>query len=40
MDQAHVEISENSIYIHQLEVPAKEVADFFRSISPAEHDAK
>ena len=38
MDQAHVEISENSIYIHQLQVPVKEVADFFRSIPQAEHD--
>jgi hypothetical protein len=37
MDQGHVEISENSIYIHQLEVPVKDVADFFRSIPAAEH---
>jgi uncharacterized protein (DUF2267 family) len=38
MDQAHVDISENSIYIHQLEVPVKEVADFFRGIPTVEHD--
>src|SRR5258708_35463991 len=38
MDQAHVETSENSIYIHKLEVPVKEVADFFRGIPTVEHD--
>jgi hypothetical protein len=38
MHQAHVEISENSIHINHLEVPVREVADFFRSIPPAEHD--
>src|SRR5271167_994504 len=37
MDLAHVEISDNSIHINHLEVPVKEVADFFRSIPPAEH---
>ena len=37
MHQAHVEISEDSIQINHLEVPVKEVADFFRSIPPAEH---
>src|SRR5258707_5357349 len=37
MNQAHVEISEDSIHINHLEVPLKEVADFFRSIPPAEH---
>jgi hypothetical protein len=37
MDQALVEISENSIHINHLEVPVKEVADFFRSIPSAEH---
>jgi hypothetical protein len=37
LPQAHVEISENSIHINHLEVPVKEVADFFRSIPPAEH---
>ncbi len=38
MDQAHIEISENSIYIHQLQIPVKEVADFFRGIPIVEHD--
>jgi len=37
MHQAHIEVCENSIQIDHLEVPVKEVADFFRSIPPAEH---
>jgi len=38
MDQANIEVCENSIQINHLEVPVKEVADFFRSVPQAEHD--
>jgi hypothetical protein len=37
MHKVHIEVCENSIQIDHLEVPVKEVADFFRSIPPAEH---
>jgi len=38
MRQVHIEVCENSIQIDHLEVPVKEVADFFRSMPSAEHD--